>query len=250
MDAQAIVQRTCSVTFTHFADDFVRAMRERMFVPEHADDDVEAELSAFRVSLDAHYPEFWELFASTLSDQLGPARLEGMLSALSTESAQHYLEAAPRIERELEQSLPRLTRELTTTAQAALSGSAAPGNEQSMALTLARATGAYELLKSRAQAVTLQVLPGHHDAAAAATSMESPEAQRVQGALLGKLLGFYARTFIRHVGRQRAAAVVEELQREPLQRYVRARSGIKPVLDRHLRALIMHILKEVFGHAN
>jgi hypothetical protein len=99
-------------------------------------------------------------------------------------------------------------------------------------------------LTSLAQAVTRQVLLGRGNAAAEPT--DGPEVERVQGALLGKLLGFYARSFIRHVGPQHAAAVIDELQRESLRSYVHARSAMKPVLDRELQALAGRILKEAF----
>jgi len=249
MNPSAIVQLTHSeATFTRLADNFVAEIRRRMFVPEHADDDVEAEFAALRTTVDSHYPEFCELFASALIGQLGQERLEGMLPGLGAASAQRYLEAAGQISLELEQNLSRLTEKLVATAQAALAspaGSPAPRSGHPRALTLAQSTGVHDGLNSLARAVTQQVLIRGGKDAADPMLMASSEAQRAQGVVLGSLVGFYARLFIKHVGEPHAAAVVEELEREPLRSYLRARTAMKPVLDRGLNELAVRLARKV-----
>lgn len=243
MNAQAIVRLTCSgARFSHFADDVVRAMRLKMHVPEHAEADVETEFTELRASLDTHYDEFCELFAAALDCQLGPHELESMLSALSAESAQRYLAASMNIERELEQSLPRLTRELEATAQALLSRPEAVKPTSQKALSLARLAGVYEHLNGLARAVTSQVLAAQGQVATGATPAE---VAAIHSALLEKLVTFHARSFVRHVGQAHAAAVLGELQREPLASYVRARRALKPALDRGLQLMLLRIMKEV-----
>jgi hypothetical protein len=232
MQATTIVQLTHSQsTFTQLVDCFVTGLRRRMFVPDHADDEVEAEFTAFRSHLETrYYPEFCERFAGALSEQLGRGQLEELLPKLSLEAAQRYLEAASPIQQELEQSLPALTQKLTATAQQAVSGSAAvstgsaPGAK---ALRLAQSTGVHQLLSSVAQAV-------------------SPEARIMREALLAQLVAFYARLFIRHVGEQHAAAVVTELEAGALPSYLRARNAMKPALDRGLLEMVGSMTREVF----
>jgi hypothetical protein len=246
MNAQAIVRLTFSgQSFSHFADDVVRTLRKKMHVPEHADADVEHEIAVFRTSLDAHYPEFCELFASTLGSQLPPHELEGMLGGLSAGVAPRYLEASVHIERELVQSLPRLTHELAAAALALLARPDVRPPEHSKALSLARRTGVYEALQGLARAVTTQVLAPEGQALAGAAARESDDVERIQAALLEKLVTFHARCFVRHVGQNHAAAVLDELQHEPLASYVRARRAMNPALDRGLQQLLLRIVREV-----
>jgi len=250
MHAPAIVQLTHSQpTFAQLADLFVMGLRRRMYVPDHADDEVEAEFAAFRTHLDRHhYPEFCELFAGALSEQLGRERLEEMLPDLSREAAQRYLEAAPQIQQELERSLPSLTQKLRAAAQAVLSSSAGSGAKSSgasRAMMLAQSTGAHEVLHSLAQAVTREVLLQRGADAADPLLLSNSEAQRVREALLSLLVAFYARLFIQQVGEPHAAMVFEELEREPLRSYLRARSAMKPALDRGLMELVGRIMREV-----
>jgi len=76
--------------------------------------------------------------------------------------------------------------------------------------------------------------------------LSSPESQRVREAALGLLLAFYARGFILHVGEPHAAAVFEELERDPLRSYLRARAAMKPALDRALLEMVTRMMGEVF----
>jgi hypothetical protein len=223
-------------------------MRRKLCVPEQADDEVEAEFTALRATVDARYPEFCELFASALIGQIGQGRLEALLPGLSSAPAQRYLEAAGRITRELERSLPRLMEKLMAAAQAALSSSSSPalGTGHLRALSLAQCTGAHDALNTLAGAVTQKVLFSRCHAATGSLLLASPDAQRVQGVLLGMLVGFYARLFIKHVGEQHAAAVVAELEREPMRSYLRARNAMKPALDRGLKELAVCLAREVF----
>jgi hypothetical protein len=249
MHPTAIAQLTQSdASFAHLAAKFVGEVRRQLCVPEHADDDVEAEFAALRQRIDVYYPEFCAIFASALLDQLGPERLQEMLSGLNTEAAQRYLEAAGRILLDLEHSIPALTQRLTAAAQAALANSAlspALSSGQPGALSLARAAGFEGTLYGLARAVTRQVSLEHGGNAADPQLLTSPEAQRIQGMLLGMLAGFHARLFIRHVGEPHAAAVVAELERKPLRDYVSARSATKPACDRALNELILRMSREV-----
>jgi hypothetical protein len=245
MHPTAVAQLTHSdESFAHLAASLVGEVRRKLCVPDHADDDVEAEFAALRQRIDAHYPEFCAIFASALLDQLGPERLQEMLSGLNGEAAQRYLEVAGRIRLELEQSIPAVTQKLTAAAQAALAsaglGSALSSGPPS-ALSLARAAGFEAVFSGLAQAVTRQVLLEHGGNAADPQLLTSPETQRIQGILLGMLAGFHARLFIRHVGEPLAAAVVAELERQPLRDYVSARSATRPAFERAL----VHMTREV-----
>jgi hypothetical protein len=224
MDPTAIAELTHSdASFAHLAATFVGEVRRKLCVPDHADDDVEAEFAALRQRIDAYYPEFCAIFAATLLDQLGPERLQEMLEGLNTEAAQRYLEVAARIQLDLKQSAPALTQKLTAAAHSALASSAvspALSSGQPRALSLARAVGIEGTLCGLAQAVTRQVLLEHGGAAADPQLLTSPEAQRIQEILVGMLAGFHARLFIRHVGEPHTAAVMTELERKPLRDYV------------------------------
>jgi hypothetical protein len=246
MHPTAIAQLTHSdASFAHLAANFVGEVRRKLCVPDHADDDVEAEFAALRQRIDTYYPEFCVIFASALLDQLGPERLQEMLSGLNGEAAQRYLEVAGRIRLELEQSLPAVTQKLAAAAQAALANSAlspALSSGQPSASSLARAAGFGDAFYGLAQAVTRQVLLEHGGNAADPQLLASPEAQRIQGILRGMLAGFHARLFIRHVGEPHAAAVLAELEREPLRDFVSARSATRPAFDRALVSLTREVL--------
>jgi len=110
---------------------------------------------------------------------------------------------------------------------------------------LAQSTGAHEVLHSLAQAVTREVLLQRGADAADPLLLSNSEAQRVREALLSLLVAFYARLFIQQVGEPHAAMVFEELEREPLRSYLRARSAMKPALDRGLMELVGRIMREV-----
>lgn len=251
MHAIAIVELTHSQsTFSQLVDCFVTGLRRRMFVPERADDEVEAEFTAFRAQLSTrYYPEFCERFAGALGDQLGRDQLEEVLPGLSLEAAQRYLASASRIQQELERSLPALTQKLRAAAQLALSGgdvASSKSGSGSNALRLAQSTGVHELLGSVAQAVTQAVSRECGADASGALLQRSPEAQRMQEVLVAELVAFHARLFVRHVGKQHAAAVVAELEREALRSYVRARNAMKPALDRGLLEMVERMTREVF----
>jgi hypothetical protein len=109
-------------------------------------------------------------------------------------------------------------------------------------LSLARAAGVGDALHELAQAVTRQVLLEHGGNASDPQLLTSPEAQRIQGILLGMLAGFHARLFIRHVGEPQAAAVMAELERKPLRDYLSARSATRPAFDRALVSLMREVL--------
>jgi hypothetical protein len=104
-------------SFAQLADLFFTGLRRRLFVPDHAADEVEAEFAALRTQLDSrYYPEFCELFAGALSDRLGRDRLDEVPPGLSLEAAQRYLRAAAGIQQELERTLRSLTQKLTAAA--------------------------------------------------------------------------------------------------------------------------------------
>ncbi len=234
--------------FSQMATKVVGQVRRNLCVPDHAEDDVEAEFVALRQRLDAYYPEFCALVSSALLDQLGPERLQEMLCGLSTPAAQRYLEAAEPIQRELAQSVPALTQKLTAAAQSALASStscAALKNAQQSALSLARAAGVERTLLGMAQAVARRVLRAEGEGAGGAQPPAGSEAERIEQLLLGMLATFYARLFIRHVGEPHVAAVVAELGRKPLQDYVFARSATQAAIDRGLCELIVRVLPEV-----
>lgn len=248
MHPTAIARLTHSdESFAHLAANFVGEVRRKLCVPEQADDDVEAEFVALRQRINGYHSEYCAIFAAALLDQLGPEGLQETLDGLNTEAAQRYLEVAWRIQLELEQSIPALTQKLTAAAQSALANSAlgpAFGIAQQSASRLARAAGVESILAELARAVTRQVLV-EHEGNATDPHMTSPEAQRIQGVLLGMLAGFHARVFLRHVGEQQVAAVVAELEQKPLRDYVSARSATKPAVDRTLSELIGRIAREV-----
>ena len=108
MHATAIVQTTHSqATLAQLADVFVTGLRRRMFVPDGADDDVEAEFIAFRSHLDTrYYPEFCELFVDALSAELQKlknsgqnpmARLHGLMGSQPREASSRQDEPNARL---------------------------------------------------------------------------------------------------------------------------------------------------------
>jgi hypothetical protein len=168
-----------------------------------------------------------------------------MLSGLNGEASQRYLEVAGRIRLALEQSVPEVTQRLTAAAQIALANSAlspALSSGQARALSLARAAGFKGAFYGLAQAVTRQVLLEQGSNTADPQLLTSPEAQRIQGILLGMLAGLHARLFIRHVGEPHAAAVMAELERKPLRDYVSVRCATRPAFDRALVSLTREVL--------
>jgi hypothetical protein len=234
--------------FAHLAATLVGEIRRKLCVPEHADDDVEAEFVALRQRVDGFYPEFCAISGSALLGQLGPQRLEEALAGLNTEAAQRYLEAASRTQLEFEQSIPALRQKLAAAARGALASPAlspALSSSQQSALGLARDTGIERALSALAQAVTRQVLLEHGASAAQAQLLASPAAQRVQRSLLATLAVFHARLFIRHVGEPHVAAVVAELKRKPLRDYVFARCATELAVDRQVNQLFVRIAGEV-----
>ncbi|HEU4579864.1 MAG TPA: hypothetical protein VFS67_16505 [Polyangiaceae bacterium] len=249
MDLSKLAQLThLEASFSSIAAAFIGEVRRQLFVPEHADDDVEDEFVALRQRVDAYYPEFCAIFASSLLDQLGPERLQELLDQMNTEAAQRYLEVAEKIQLELQQSAPSLTHKLTAAAQSALAHpgwSPAPTSGQRSALSLARVAGVGRTLYDLAQAVTRQVLLEHRGNAAEPQLLTSPDAQRIQGLLVGMLAGFHARLFIRHVGEPHVASVVAELDRKPLRDYVSARVSAKPAVDRALEKLFERMTREL-----
>lgn len=249
MHPSAIAQLTHShARFAQLAATVVGKIRRNLCVPDHADDDVEAEFVALRQRIDAYHPEFCAIIAAALLDQLGPERLQEMLGGLNTEAAQRYLEVAEHIQLELQQSAPALTQKLKVAAQSALASSALSpevGSAQQSALSLARAAGVDGALHALAQAVTRQVMLEHGGNVADPQFATSAEAQRIQETLLCMLAGFHARLFIQYVGKPHAAAVVAELERKPLRDYISARSATKSAVDCALNELIVRMLPEV-----
>lgn len=249
MNPSSIAQLTHpAALFAQTAATVVAEVRRKLYVPDCADDDVEAEFVALRQRIEAYRPEFCALFASALLERLGAEGLQQMLDGLKTEAAQRYLEVAEHIRLELEQSVPALKQKLTAAAKSALESSApspAISRAQQSALSLARAVGIEGALNGLARSVTLQVLLEQGGNATQAQLLVSPEAQRIQGVLLGMLAGFHARLFIRHVGEAHVSVVVAELERKPLRDYVSARTAIRPALHRGLNQLIVRMLSEV-----
>jgi hypothetical protein len=84
-----------------------------------------------------------------------------MVPGLSSASAQRYLEAAGRITRELERSLPRLIEKLMAAAQAALSSSSSParGSAHPRALSLAQCTGVLDAIGPSSSRSAFRCLP-------------------------------------------------------------------------------------------
>jgi hypothetical protein len=246
MQAAVIAQIThADASFAHLAANFVREVRHRLGVPDQADADVEAEFAAFRQRIDAHYPEFCAILASSLRDQLGPERLQAMLEGLKTEAAQRYLEVVGNIQQELLQTVPAWAQKLVAAARNALANSAlspASNSARQSASSLARAAGIEGTLYALARAVTRQVLPEHGGNAGDPQLLTSPDAKRIEQILLGVLAAFHARLFIRHVGEPHVAAVLAELERGPLRDYLSARSATKPAFERALMDVASDVL--------
>jgi len=68
----------------------------------------------------------------------------------------------------------------------------------------------------------------------------SPEVQRMKAGMFSiypRFQNLYAELFVKYIGREQAAHVLEELRREPLQRYLQARSAMTGELSRGLAEL-------------
>lgn len=71
-------------------------------------------------------------------------------------------------------------------------------------------------------------------------TLNGPDVERVKAGLFSLYPDFqrlYAELFVKHVGAEHAPAVLAELQREPLQRYLAARSAMTAELKQGLAAL-------------
>jgi len=122
MDAASTVAElcNCAAIFDRVAGGLMVEVRKAMNVPEQADADVEEEFSSLRAEFDAFLPEFQTLFTGLLIQHIGQAQLPEVLATLGTEGGQRYLQAAHRIEAELEQFLAPLSQKMCIVARRAL----------------------------------------------------------------------------------------------------------------------------------
>ena len=122
MDAASTIAElsNSAAMFDRVASGLIVEVRRAMNVPEQADADVEEEFSSLRAEFDTFLPEFQALFADLLIKHIGQAQLGEVLATLGTEVGQRYLQAAQRIEGELEQFLVPLSQKMCIVARRTL----------------------------------------------------------------------------------------------------------------------------------
>jgi hypothetical protein len=108
------------------------------------------------------------------------------------------------------------------------------------AVNPAQVTGADAVYFSVVQTIVRRFIASRGEDPADPEVQNSPDVQRVKAGLFSVYPDFqrlYTDLFIKHVGAEHAPAVLEELKREPLQRYLHARSAMNAELHRALIAL-------------
>lgn len=91
-------------------------VRKAMSVPDRADEETEASFRALRERLDAHFPEFRDIYGQLLVDQLGEAHADGVLAHLEAPPLQAYFRASAAIEAELSVAGTELMRAMAELA--------------------------------------------------------------------------------------------------------------------------------------
>jgi len=91
-------------------------VRKAMSVPDQADEETEASFRALRERLDAHFPEFRDIYGNLLVERLGAAHADGVLAHLETPPLQAYFRASAAIESELSAAGAQLVRAMTELA--------------------------------------------------------------------------------------------------------------------------------------
>ncbi|MEO8185114.1 MAG: hypothetical protein ABI895_40425, partial [Deltaproteobacteria bacterium] len=244
--------------FSCAVDGVIVKVRKAMNVPDQADADVEAEFRALRADFEPLRPEFDELFARLLRQQIGAARLSQLLAQLGGEVEQRFLRAVGSIDAEFEQLLESLSQKLTIVAQQALAARRldvrAPGpretttKEDPAALTLARWTGADSAFGRIVELVIRRIVADLGQNPEEPAASKTPEALFVRVTLSRRypaFAAFYTRRFVKRLGEEHVSAVLEALRSEPLRRYLRARGAMKPALAAGLQELTGRIVQIV-----
>lgn len=112
---RAVQVTRASVLFDATANQLLERVRRAMGIPANADAATEGAMLSLREKLDAHFPEFCELYGALLLEQLGPDAVR-ILDGLAEEDLQIYFRAAEAVRRELRAALPELAVEMTRAA--------------------------------------------------------------------------------------------------------------------------------------
>jgi len=112
--------------------------------------------------------------------------------------------------------------------------------EQAPAATPDQVTGADAVYFGVVQTIVRRYIASRGGDPQSPEDLASPEVQRLKAGMFSVYPRFqrlYADLFFKHVGVEHAALVLDELKREPLQRYLRARSAMTGELSRGLADL-------------
>jgi hypothetical protein len=104
----------------------------------------------------------------------------------------------------------------------------------------AQVTGADAVYFSVVDTIVRRFIASRGEDPESTEALGSPEVQRVKAGLFSVYPEFqrlYTELFIKHVGVEHVPAVLDELSREPLQRYLYARRAMNAELQRGLAAL-------------
>jgi hypothetical protein len=107
-------------------------------------------------------------------------------------------------------------------------------------LTPDQVTGADAVYFNVVQTIVRRFIASRGGDPSSPEAQSSPEVQRVKAGLFSVYPDFqrlYAELFIKHVGAEHAPAVLQELRRKPLQRYLYARSVMTGELNKGLAEL-------------
>lgn len=112
--------------------------------------------------------------------------------------------------------------------------------EQALPASTDQVTGADAVYFGVVQTIVRRYIASRGGDPASPEAHASPEVQRMKAGMFSiypRFQRLYAELFDKHIGAEHAPLVLEALKREPLQRYLRARSAMTGELSRGLAEL-------------
>ena len=120
--AQLVQLTRAAHVFDDLANGLIQGLRIAMNVPQNAGADVEHEFGHLREQLDEYFPEFQEIYGSTLVEHFGVNSTDRVLAALSGDAVQSYFRKCFEIDCDFVAALPQLADEMATVADEIANG--------------------------------------------------------------------------------------------------------------------------------
>jgi hypothetical protein len=120
--AQLVQLTRAAHVFDDLANGLIQGLRIAMNVPQNAGADVEREFGQLREQLDEYFPEFQEIYGSTLVEHFGVNSTDRVLAALSGEGVQAYFRKCFEIDCDFVAALPQLADEMAAVADEIANG--------------------------------------------------------------------------------------------------------------------------------